>query len=94
MADKLDMSLDTIVQDRRKSGRPRRSMRRTTKTTVTPVGGVKKTTKPAKTTDKVAPVGAVLSGESKILVSNLVSVTCLTLIPDLPTDLFAASRCC
>jgi len=75
MSGKLDQSLDTIVAARRKSARPlRRTTRRVgagAKPAVSPIGGVKKPTRPAKKGDKVTVPAASMKPESKIMVSNL-----------------------
>ncbi len=79
MSGKLDQSLDEILTNQRRNqqGR-RRSQRRTAGTTrptpAAPAGGIQKNTKPARGATKPAPAkGAGMSGESKIMVSNLVS---------------------
>lgn len=80
MSGKLDQSLDEILSTRRKTaGRRGRAGRRVgngTKTaTVTSVGGIQKNTRGAKTAPAKAAVPsgpAAGSGESKIIVSNLV----------------------
>jgi hypothetical protein len=81
MSGKLDQSLDTIVAARRKSARPlRRTTRRVgagAKPAVSPIGGVKKPTRPAKKGDKVTVPAASMKPESKIMVSNLVSIPIL-----------------
>lgn len=80
MSGKLDQSLDEILSGRRQTarrgGRGGRVGRATTKTTViAPVGGIKKNTKPARGTGRATvPNGpAAGTGDSKIIVSNLVS---------------------
>ncbi|KAK4154266.1 hypothetical protein C8A00DRAFT_14566 [Chaetomidium leptoderma] len=77
MSGKLDQSLDEILtsQRRNQQGR-RRSQRRTAgdarPATTAPAGGVQKNTKPARGSSKPTPAkGAGLTGESKIMVSNL-----------------------
>ena len=84
MSGKLDKSLDEILSTRRQSarrgGRGRRvpnAARTNASSSAAPVGGVKKNTKSAKTTNKAAaPNGsAVANGDSKIIVSNLVRLT-------------------
>jgi THO complex subunit 4 len=77
MSGKLDQSLDEILSTQRKgAGNNRRSARRPVArpTTAAPVGGVRKSAKPARgAAAKPTPAkasGAV--GESKIQVSNLV----------------------
>lgn len=79
MSGKLDQSLDEILTNQRRNqqGR-RRSQRRTAgatrPTTTAPAGGIQKNTKPARGATKPTPAkGAGVSGESKIMVSNLVS---------------------
>ncbi|KAG9239199.1 putative mRNA export protein mlo3 [Amylocarpus encephaloides] len=78
MSGKLDQSLDEILSTTRRSGGrtpktgPRRTRRTTKPTVAAPVGGVKKTSKGAKTGVKVAPTGPAGGNmESKIMVSNL-----------------------
>lgn len=80
MPGKLDQSLDEILSTRRKTGgrgRGRRVPNAATRiTTAAPVGGVQKTTKVAKRggAKAVVPNGpAAGTGDSKIIVSNLVS---------------------
>ena len=80
MAGKLDQSLDDILKTRRQSTRrPGRRVpnaaKAATTATIAPVGGVKKATKAAKPTGKATiPTGPASGfGESKIIVSNLVS---------------------
>ena len=78
MSGKLDQSLDEILSTQRRSNRGGKRVRgRTGKPTpaAAPVGGVKKTTKPARgATNKAIPTGpSGGSGDSKIVVSNLVS---------------------
>ncbi|KAG7285211.1 hypothetical protein NEMBOFW57_009832 [Staphylotrichum longicolle] len=77
MSGKLDQSLDEILTNQRRNqqGR-RRSQRRTAAptrpTTTAPAGGIQKNTKPARGATKPTPAkGAGVSGESKIMVSNL-----------------------
>jgi THO complex subunit 4 len=79
MSGKLDQSLDEILtsQRRNQQGR-RRSTRRTAGTTrpapAAPAGGIQKSTKPARGANKPTPArGGGVTGESKIMVSNLVS---------------------
>ncbi len=79
MSGKLDQSLDEILTNQRRNqqGR-RRSQRRpagaANAATTAPAGGIQKNTKPARGATKPTPAkGAGLSGESKIMVSNLVS---------------------
>ncbi|KAK3899311.1 hypothetical protein C8A05DRAFT_37085 [Staphylotrichum tortipilum] len=77
MSGKLDQSLDEILtsQRRNQQGR-RRSLRRTSGTArpapTAPAGGIQKSTKPARGAAKATPAKAAgLTGESKIMVSNL-----------------------
>jgi THO complex subunit 4 len=73
MSGKLDQSLDEILSTRSRGG-PRRSLRRSGgRATTAPVGGIHKTSKPARTT-AAKPITAKtpVSGDSKIIVSNLV----------------------
>lgn len=76
---KLDQSLDEILSSQRKNSQGRRrSQRRSVgaKPAAAPAGGIQKTTKPARTASKPASgKGAGLTGESKIMVSNLVCHT-------------------
>lgn len=80
MSGKLDQSLDEILSTRRKTaGRRGRGGRRvgnvTKATTAAPAGGIQKNTRGAKTAPAKGPVPsgpAAGSGESKIIVSNLV----------------------
>lgn len=78
MSEKLDQSLDEILSTRRKSarrgGRGGRRAPNPTKATVAPIGGIKKNTKAARGTVKTGvPSGpSAGSGDSKIIVSNLV----------------------
>lgn len=80
MSGKLDQSLDEILttQRRNQQGR-RRSTRRTAGSTAraaptAPAGGIQKSTKAARGANKPTPAkGAGQTGESKIMVSNLVS---------------------
>jgi hypothetical protein len=81
MSGKLDQSLDEILSNQRRNqqGR-RRSQRRaagaTRSATTAPAGGIQKSSKAARTAAKPTPAkGAGLTGESKIMVSNLVSRT-------------------
>ncbi|KAK4180337.1 hypothetical protein QBC36DRAFT_320374 [Triangularia setosa] len=72
---KLDQSLDEILSSQRKNNQGRRrSQRRSVgaKPTAAPAGGIQKTTKPTRNAAKpAAGKGAGLTGESKIMVSNL-----------------------
>ncbi len=80
MSGKLDQSLDEILTTQRRNqqqGR-RRSQRRpagaTNAAPAAPAGGIQKNAKNARGATKPTPAkGAGLSGESKIMVSNLVS---------------------
>jgi THO complex subunit 4 len=77
MSGKLDQSLDEITTAQRRSTRRRPAQRRSVgrPAAAAPVGGVKKTTKPARgaaakpALGKAAAAGSV---DSKIIVSNLV----------------------
>lgn len=78
MSSKLDLDLETIVNQRKPAGRRGRGRRVPNATRVTnaaPAGGISKTTKGAKQATKAtAPSGpAAGSGDSKIIVSNLVN---------------------
>ena len=84
MSSKLDMDLETIVNQRKPAGRRGRGRRVPNATRVTnaaPAGGISKTTKAAKQATKAtAPSGpAAGSGDSKIIVSNLVNAHTLFL---------------
>lgn len=76
MSGKLDQSLDEILKDRRQNVRRPRTRRaaagKSTAPAPAPVGGVKKTTKATKPVNKAAPAGKPGTGDSKIIVSNLV----------------------
>ena len=84
MSGKLDQSLDEILSTQRSSatrGKGRRGRRVTqagrSTAVAAPVGGVKKTLKQAKSAMKVVPTGPSGGrGDSKIQVSNLVSMAC------------------
>lgn len=82
MSGKLDQSLDEILSTQRKTA-GRRTNRRGPAgrpATTAPVGGIKKTVKPARNQGKPAPAKASgLTGESKIMVSNMVSILHLIL---------------
>ena len=107
MSAKLDKSLDEILSSRRQGARRGSQRRRDQKpskahsaTTTAPVGGVKKATKHAKPATKVMPTGpSTASGESKIIVSGLVSpVSPLSSLNNaakdrVSTDSFPAFRC-
>ncbi|KJZ80223.1 hypothetical protein HIM_00073 [Hirsutella minnesotensis 3608] len=75
MSGKLDKPLDEIVSAQRRSAGRNRAQRRSTGRpgTNAPIGGVQKATKPTRvTTAKPTPAkGAAVSGESKVIVSNL-----------------------
>lgn len=74
MSAKLDKSLDEILVNRRQGVRNRRRATRSKAgNAAVPVGGVKKTTKNAKPAGKAIQNGHPASGESKIMVSGLVS---------------------
>lgn len=77
MSGKLDQSLGDIISTQRRTAGRRRSARRSgDRPAVTaPVGGIKKTTKPARpaaTKPGTPAKAATITGESKIIVSNLV----------------------
>ncbi|PGH14505.1 hypothetical protein AJ79_02998 [Helicocarpus griseus UAMH5409] len=96
MADKLDKSLDDILSTRRGGGRRAGQRRRTSKAASTaaaaPVGGVKKTTRNARSISKAIPTTPSLGlGESKIIVSGLPSDVNEANIK-LPPDLIMRSR--
>lgn len=78
MSGKLDQSLDEILSTQRKAA-GRRSSRRSAgrpAAPAAPAGGVKKNVKPARNAGKPTPAkGSGLVGESKIVVSNMVSTT-------------------
>lgn len=88
MSGKLDQSLDEILSTQRSSGArrgaargPRRSTGRPT-VTAAPVGGVQKSSKQKGAhAPKQAPAKAALSGDSKVVVSNLVSSSPVILAP-------------
>ncbi|KAL2159994.1 hypothetical protein VTH06DRAFT_1649 [Thermothelomyces fergusii] len=76
MSGKLDQSLDEILSSQRRNNGRRRSARRSSgaakPTATAPAGGIQKNTKPARGTNKPTPAkGVGLTGESKIVVSNL-----------------------
>lgn len=78
MSGKLDQSLDEIATtQRRAAGRRRNPQRRAAPTPAAPAGGVKKNTKPTRNAGaKPAPAkGALARGDSKVIVSNLVSIS-------------------
>jgi len=80
MSGKLDKSLDEILSSSRTRGGGaaagrRRSQRRSAgrPTTASPVGGIQKTAKPARTAAaKTAPIKGAGRIDSKVIVSNLV----------------------
>lgn len=78
MSGKLDQSLDDIVGTRRKTGGRRgrggrRAANGTRATNAAPTGGIQKGAKTGRGAPKVIPSGpAAGSGDSKIIVSNLV----------------------
>ena len=76
MSGKLDQSLDEILSTQRKAA-GRRSTRRAggrPAAPAAPAGGIKKNVKPARNAAKPTPAkGSGLVGESKIMVSNMVS---------------------
>ena len=99
MSEKLDQSLDEILSTRRHSARRGgRGGRRTTNpakaTATAPVGGIKKSTKTARGNVRaVVPSGpAAGNGDSKIIVSNLVSGTFSLHLPIFLLTLHIASR--
>ena len=73
MSGRLDQSLDSIIDSQKKAKRETRR-RKVGKPTgpMAPVGGVKKTTRPAKSAIKPATGSAAQSRSSKIVVSGLV----------------------
>jgi THO complex subunit 4 len=80
MSGKLDQSLDEILSSQRRAGGPRRRTQRPSAgrpATTAPVGGVKKTTRPARASaaKPIPAKAAAATGESKIIVSNLVCIT-------------------
>lgn len=74
---KLNQSLDEILKDNksgRRSARPRRAVKPANKAAA-PVGGIKKSTKPARNAAKQAPAKNVKpTAVSEILVENLVNI--------------------
>ena len=80
MSEKLDQSLDEILSTRRKTarrgGRGGRRAPNPANATVAPIGGIKKNTRVTRGTVKTGvPSGpAAGSGDSKIIVSNLVCI--------------------
>lgn len=86
MSGKLDQSLDDIVSTRRKTGGRRgrggrRAANGTRAANAAPAGGIQKGAKSGRGGPKAIPSGpAAGSGDSKIIVSNLVSELTLTLL--------------
>lgn len=78
MSGKLDQALDDIVSSTRQRGGRRRTQRRSAggPAAAAPVGGVQKTARPARGAAAKAPGarGPAPSGDSKVIVSNLVSL--------------------
>lgn len=100
MSGKLDQSLDEILSNQRRTQGRRRSQRRTAGTNrpaaAAPAGGIQKNTKPARGATKPTPAkGAGLTGESKIMVSNLVSriLDIAALSNSSPADAATAQGC-
>lgn len=87
MSGKLDQSLDEILSTQRAVGGRRRSQRRSSGRPITnaPVGGVQKNSKqPRAAATKQAPAKSFGGhGESKVVVSNLVSHLYLSTLYDL-----------
>lgn len=81
MSGKLDQSLDEILTSQRRTNQGRRRSQRrpagaTRPATTAPAGGIQKSAKPARNVNKPMPTrGGGLTGESKIMVSNLVRRT-------------------
>ena len=76
MSGRLDQPLDSIIDSQKKAKREARRRKVGKPTGVTaPVGGVKKTTRPAKSAIKPAAGSAAQSRSSKIVISGLVSST-------------------
>ena len=78
MSDKLNQSLDEILSTQRRNATKRRSTRRTAvgnrPAPTAPAGGIQKKPQTARNANKPIPAkGSGLTGESKIMVSNLVS---------------------
>lgn len=97
MSGKLDQSLDEIMKDTKPArqgrgrGRPRKAAVKAA-AAVAPTGGVTKKTKAAKVTRVAATpaVPAPTTGESKIIVSNLVSTVDGLLTTALCANIFIA----
>lgn len=86
MSSKLNKSLDEILSTQQR--RRRATRRAASRPTIAPVGGIQKSTKPARNAAKPAPAkNAGATGESKIMVSNLVS-RCRRSSYAVPTPLF------
>lgn len=95
MSGKLNQSLDEILSNQRKAAGPRRrSTRRTAngRPAPPPAGGIQKSTRPARNAGKPGNAkGAGVIGESKIMVSNLVSrVPYPTIRPHVPVSVLTA----
>lgn len=74
MSGKLDQSLDEILTTQRRAvGGRRRTQRRASKPSTTPVGGVQKTSKASRPANaaKQVPTKQLGGGDSKVVVSNL-----------------------
>lgn len=86
MSGKLDQSLDEITtSQRRASAGRRRSQRRPAAraaAATAPAGGIKKTTKPARNagTKATQAQAAPAKGDSKVIVSNLVSISSILVV--------------
>ncbi len=77
MSGKLDKGLDELVTAQRKTAGRRRTQRRNAgrPAAAAPAGGIQKAAKPARgTAAKPAKAAAVPHGDSKVIVSNLVSI--------------------
>jgi len=73
MSGKLDQSLDEILSTQKRGSRTRRAPSGRTTAVAAPVGGIKKPAKAARGAVKAIPTGpSGGSGDSKIVVSNLV----------------------
>lgn len=100
MSGKLDQSLDEILTSQRRNNQGRRRSQRrpagaTRPAAAAPAGGVQKTAKPARNASKPTPAkGAGLTGESKIMVSNLVSrAPEVALVPKFAANIATAQGC-
>ncbi|KAK0389927.1 hypothetical protein NLU13_3500 [Sarocladium strictum] len=73
MSSKLDQSLEEIQSASRKSAGRRRNAPRASRPAAAPVGGITKSTKPARGAGKATPAAKAgpVSGDSKIIVSGL-----------------------